>query len=317
METIVDQLKNKIENSKRIVVIGHVSPDGDTIGSGLALTLGLEKKYRDKKIEFILQDDIPKNISFLKETKKIKKVEDAGLNYDLAIFVDSATRERVGTANEIVEDAFIVNIDHHISNPYYGDLNIVNSEISSTSELMYSIIEKLGIDIDLEMAEALYLGLINDTGNFTHSNVKPNTFKIAAKLMEIGVNNNKIVNEFFKSKSYQRIKILGKALNDMEFNKEKKLTYFYLPYNFLKEINGTKDDTEGVVEELLNYSESEVSLFLREEKDGKIKGSMRSKKDKDVNKIASIFGGGGHIKAAGFTSKLSAEKIIEKVIENL
>lgn len=315
--TEIERMKEKIENAKDIVIMGHINPDGDAIGAGLALTLALEKKYPNKKIDFILQDSIPNNIRFLEKIEKIKSKDKLRENYDLAIFVDSATLDRVGEIGKIAEKIYKINIDHHISNSKYGDLNIVDGDISSTSELLYGIIKGLEIDLDKEMAEALYLGLVNDTGNFSHSNVTENTFRIASELVKAGANNNKIVSEFFKTKSYQRIKILGKALSEMKFDKEKKLVYFYLPYSFLKEINGTKDDTEGIVEEMLNFSESEVSLFLREDENGKIKGSMRSKRDKDVNKIANVFGGGGHIKAAGFTTDICADKIIETVLENL
>lgn len=311
------EIKEKIEQSDSIVIVGHVNPDGDTVGAGLALLLGLEKKYPDKKIDFVLQDNVPKNIAFLKGCDKIKKIEDIiAPNYNLAIFVDSATTERVGKVMELIGDIFKINIDHHISNPRYGDINVVR-DISSTSEIMYSLLKDLDIEISLEMGEALYLGLVNDTGNFAHSNVTDKTFLVASELMKLGVNNNKIVNDFFKTKSYERMRVLGKALSEMVFVEEKKLMYFYLSDKALKELNAVKDDTEGIVEELINYAGSEVSLFLREEESGKIKGSLRSKHDINVNRIAGIFGGGGHIKAAGFTTELSPQEIIKKVVENL
>lgn len=311
------EIKEKIEQSDSIVIVGHVNPDGDTVGAGLALLLGLKKKYPDKKIDFVLQDNVPKNIAFLKGCDKIKKIEDIiAPNYNLAIFVDSATTERVGKVMELIGDIFKINIDHHISNPRYGDINVVK-DISSTSEIMYSLLKDLDIEISLEMGEALYLGLVNDTGNFAHSNVTDKTFLVASELMKLGVNNNKIVNDFFKTKSYERMKVLGKALSEMVFVEEKKLMYFYLSDKALKELNAVKDDTEGIVEELINYAGSEVSLFLREEESGKIKGSLRSKHDIDVNRIAGIFDGGGHIKAAGFTTELSPQEIIKKVVENL
>lgn len=311
------EIKEKIEQSDSIVIVGHVNPDGDTVGAGLALLLGLEKKYPDKKIDFVLQDNVPKNIAFLKGCDKIKKIEDViASNYNLAIFVDSATTERVGKVMELIGDIFKINIDHHISNPRYGDINVVK-DISSTSEIMYSLLKDLNIEISLEMGEALYLGLVNDTGNFAHSNVTDKTFLVASELMKLGVNNNKIVNDFFKTKSYERMRVLGKALSEMVFVEEKKLMYFYLSDKSLKELNAVKDDMEGIVEELINYAGSEVSLFLREEESGKIKGSLRSKHDIDVNRIAGIFGGGGHIKAAGFTTELSPQEIIKKVVENL
>lgn len=311
------EIKEKIEQSNNIIIAGHVNPDGDTVGAGLALLLGLEEKYPNKRVDFVLQDNVPKNISFLKGSEKIKKIEDIkDSNYDLAIFVDSATIDRVGKVANLIGDIFKINIDHHISNPKYGDINIVK-DISSTSEIMYSFLKDLDIEISLEMGEAIYLGLVNDTGNFAHSNVTDKTFLVASELIKIGVNNNKIVNDFFKTKSYERMRVLGKALSEMVFVEEKKLMYFYLSYESLKSLNAIKDDTEGIVEELVNYSGSEVSLFLRQEENGKIKGSLRSKHSIDVNRIAGIFGGGGHIKAAGFTTELPVEEIIKIVVENL
>lgn len=311
------EIKEKIEQSNNIIIAGHVNPDGDTVGAGLALLLGLEEKYPNKRVDFVLQDNVPKNISFLKGSEKIKKIEDIkDSNYDLAVFVDSATIDRVGKVANLIGDIFKINIDHHISNPKYGDINIVK-DISSTSEIMYSFLKDLDIEISLEMGEAIYLGLVNDTGNFAHSNVTDKTFLVASELMKIGVNNNKIVNDFFKTKSYERMRVLGKALSEMVFVEEKKLMYFYLSYESLKSLNAIKDDTEGIVEELVNYSGSEVSLFLRQEENGKIKGSLRSKHSIDVNRIAGIFGGGGHIKAAGFTTELPVEEIIKIVVENL
>lgn len=313
----MEKIKNKIEESKRIIIGGHVNPDGDTIGAGLALLLGLRKKYPEKKVDFVLQDEIPKNIKFLNGINEIKASKDIkSEDYDLAILVDSATLERTGDVAEIVKDMCKINIDHHISNPAYGDINLIE-DISSTSELMFNVLKDLDIEIDLDMGSSIYLGLVNDTGNFAHSNVTVKTFEIAAKLMGIGVNNNYIVNEFLKSKSIEKMRVLGKALDQMKFIPEKKLMYFYLPYSTLKELGATKDDTEGLVEEINNYCESEVSLFLRGEANGKIKGSMRSKRDKDVNAIAGLFNGGGHIKAAGFTSELPYEEIVKIVVENL
>ncbi|MGL6025472.1 MAG: DHH family phosphoesterase, partial [Cetobacterium sp.] len=246
----MEKIKEKIEKSKNIIIAGHVNPDGDTIGAGLSLLLGLEKKYPEKKIVFVLQDDVPKNISFLKGAEKIKKVDNIeNSNYDLAILVDSATIDRVGSVVNLIKDTYKINIDHHISNSRYGDINKVK-DISSTSEMMYTILKELDIEITLEMAEAIYLGLVNDTGNFAHSNVTDKTFLVASNLIKIGVSNNKIVNDFFKTKSLERMKVLGTALSEMVFVEEKKLMYFNLSAKKLKSLNAVKDDTEGVVEEL-------------------------------------------------------------------
>jgi phosphoesterase RecJ-like protein len=181
---------------------------------------------------------------------------------------------------------------------------------------MFNFIEELGIEMDMDMAESIYTGIINDTGNFAHDNVSEETFKVAAKLKNIGVDTCKIVREFFQTKSMPTLKLMGLTLNGFEFIDEKKLSYFFLTQEALKSVGGNRDETEGLVELLRSYEGTEVALFLREEEDGKIKGSLRSK-SADVNKVASIFGGGGHMKAAGFNTDLDYREIVKRVVEKL
>lgn len=309
------EIKDKIFSEDNIVVISHVNPDGDAIGSGLALTLGLKKM--GKNVRFILQDKYPDSVKFLNEINIVEQYDENNeYKFDLSICVDGATDDRLGKAKELLKDRFVINIDHHISNTLYGKLNYVE-EISSTSELIYKFLKFCEIDIDINMAEALYTGLVNDTGNFSHDNVTEKTFEMAAELKRIGASNSKVVREFFNTKSLPAIKLLGIAMYEMEYNENKKLAYYFMSKETLDKYNGRKEDTEGIVEKLTSFKEAEVSLFLREDKIGVIKGSMRSKHDIDVNEIASIFGGGGHRKAAGFTSELPAEEIIKKVLERL
>lgn len=309
------EIRDKIFSEDNIVVISHVNPDGDAIGSGLALTLGLKKM--GKNVRFILQDKYPDSVKFLNEINIVEQYDENNeYKFDLSICVDGATDDRLGKAKELLKDRFVINIDHHISNTLYGKLNYVE-EISSTSELIYKFLKFCEIDIDINMAEALYTGLVNDTGNFSHDNVTEKTFEMAAELKRIGASNSKVVREFFNTKSLPAIKLLGIAMYEMEYNENKKLVYYFMSKDTLDKYNGRKEDTEGIVEKLISFKEAEVSLFLREDKIGVIKGSMRSKHDIDVNKIASIFGGGGHRKAAGFTSELPAEEIIKKVLERL
>lgn len=309
------EIRDKIFSEDNIVVISHVNPDGDAIGSGLALTLGLKKI--GKNVRFILQDKYPDSVKFLNEINIVEQYDENNeYKFDLSICVDGATDDRLGKAKELLKNRFVINIDHHISNTLYGKLNYVE-EISSTSELIYKFLKFCEIDIDINMAEALYTGLVNDTGNFSHDNVTEKTFEMAAELKRIGASNSKVVREFFNTKSLPAIKLLGIAMYEMEYNENKKLAYYFMSKETLDKYNGRKEDTEGIVEKLISFKEAEVSLFLREDKIGVIKGSMRSKHDIDVNEIASIFGGGGHRKAAGFTSELSAEKIIKKVLERL
>lgn len=311
------KIKERIMESKNILITSHVNPDGDAIGSGLALMKGIEKLNKNCNVRFVLQDKTPDRIKFLKLEKRaeIYNPQEKYI-FDLAVCVDSATLERTGAVKELIENCEKINIDHHISNPCYGQLNYVE-DISSTSEVVYKFLKFTETEIDIDMAEALYTGLVNDTGNFKHSNATEKTFQMAGDLVSIGVDNSKVVREFLNTKSMAAIKLLGQAMYEMKFDEEKKLVYFFLSYEDMQKVNGRKEDTEEIVETLVSYEKAEVSLFLREDKPGVIKGSMRSKYDVNVNEIASIFGGGGHIKASGFTSTLPHEEIIKKVLEKL
>lgn len=311
------KIKERIMESRNILITSHVNPDGDAIGSGLALMKGIEKLNKNCNVRFVLQDKTPDRIKFLKLEKRaeIYNPQEKYI-FDLAVCVDSATLERTGTVKELIENCEKINIDHHISNPCYGQLNYVE-DISSTSEVVYKFLKFTETEIDIDMAEALYTGLVNDTGNFKHSNATEKTFQMAGDLVSIGVDNSKVVREFLNTKSMAAIKLLGQAMYEMKFDEEKKLVYFFLSYKDMQKVNGRKEDTEEIVETLVSYEKAEVSLFLREDKPGVIKGSMRSKYDVNVNEIASIFGGGGHIKASGFTSTLPHEEIIKKVLEKL
>lgn len=311
------KIKEIIMKSKNILLTSHVNPDGDAIGSGLAFMRGVEKINPQCKIRFVLQDKTPDRTKFLKLEKRAEIYNpNEKYEFDLAICVDSATLERTGTVKELIKDSYMINIDHHISNPKYADVNYVEN-VSSTSEIIYNFLKFLNIEIDIDMAEALYTGLVNDTGNFKHSNSTKYTFQMAGDLVDIGVDNSKVVREFLNTKSMAAIKLLGQAMYEMKFNEEKKLAYFFLSYKDMEAVQGRKEDTEEIVENLVSYEKAEVSLFLREDKPGVIKGSMRSKFHVNVNDIAAIFGGGGHIKASGFTSELPAQEIVQKVLEKL
>ena len=313
-------LLKKIEESKNVIISSHVNPDGDAVGSGLSLFLALRNKYSSKNIRFILEDEIPDNMKFLEGSELIEKFSEGmeNLPVDLFITVDSATFERIGKTGSIRKDAFLVNIDHHhLSNPMYGDINIVK-ESSSTSEIIFFVLrDMLNFPIDKKTAEAIYTGIITDTGNFKYESTTKETLYAGGELLQMGIDRGRISDEVYKNKSLGAMKALGKALTEMKIIPEKKLVYFLLKKDFIERENIKKGETDGIVESLLEYRDCEVSVFLREIENGKIKGSMRSKNSVDVNEVASAFGGGGHKRAAGFTSDLTEEEIIKNICEKL
>lgn len=324
---IFEEVVRKIHESKNIVITTHLNPDGDGIGAVIALLLGLNKYIKnkglnDKRIRVIIIDNIPSNLKFLFGSELIEKYENYNTKYssDLLIALDTGTLERVGDIKNISKNISknIINIDHHVSNTNYGIINYIDSKCASTCEIIYELLEFMDIEIDALIGEALYTGFINDTGNFKHSNVLPETFEKASKLIAAGVDNTKIIREFLDRKKYSALKLFGRALERANIIEDKKFIYTYISQTDFKEFCGDKFDTDGIVEFILQCDLAETSLFLREEENGSIKGSMRTKSDiLDLNDIVGVFSGGGHKKAAGFSSKLSCQEIVKKIMEIL
>ncbi|KDE73851.1 MGPA protein [Fusobacterium necrophorum BFTR-2] len=314
-------MKNKIRElllqHHSILITAHKNPDGDAVGAGLALTLSLLKL--GKKARFVLQDKVPDTTLFLEGSQLIEQYQgkESFEEVELVIFVDCATRDRAGCMDALTAGKLTINLDHHMSNPRYGDYAFVDPKISATSELLTQLLQDWNFPMNAAIASALYLGIVNDTGNFAHDNVTVNTLKAAQFLVEQGADNALIVRNFLKTHSYASLKLLGEALSQFQFFPEKKLSYFYLTQGVMNKYGAKKEHTEGIVETLLSYEKASISLFLREEKDGSIKGSMRSKDSIDVNRIASLFGGGGHIKAAGFSCLEKADSILHKILEQI
>ncbi len=316
----LSEIKDKIEKAQNIVLTAHINPDGDALGSLLAFLLILDeynKKYIDKlyelkTIRIVLDDELPKYMSKFEENILVEKYSHFNMkDIDLLICLDSANIDRIGNVSNLFQYAKeTINIDHHISNTQYAMYNYIEDS-SSTSEIIYKFIDLLNIDINTKIAEYIYLGLINDTGNFRHNNVTPKVFEIASKLIKSGVDNNKIINILF-SMNMKEVNLYADVYANKKYDEEYKFAYYYLPYNKMQLLDITKDETSGISERLLMIEDVDITLFVREEEDGRNKGSFRCKDRYDVNAIASHFGGGGHVKAAGFLVNKSFDEIIQE-----
>ncbi len=320
------QIIDEINKSDDIIITTHLNPDGDGLGAGLALFLGLNKymkskeEFRLKNIRFVIEDSVPENIKFLVGSEAIERFS----NYfykeipTLVLSLDAASASRIGAVSEFLGKTTFVNIDHHVSNENYGNINFVDAESASTSEIIYELLEEMQIEFDKNIAEALYTGIVNDTGNFKHSNVRESTFIKAAKLISYGVDNTKIVEKFFDNRSMAGFKLLARGINNIEFFSEKKLITTFITQKDFEECGGNKFDTDGFAPEILQYNDAEYALFMREESSGEIKGSLRTKSNEiNLNEIAGAFNGGGHKKAAGFSTTLPKDEIIKKVLSFL
>lgn len=311
---MLNSIKNEIDKYNNIILSAHVFPDGDAIGSLIALKLILEKYAPNKKISIILQDEKPYFSKYFKETDCIKNNFEEN-EIELVIQLDTANIDRAAIDKNIYKLAKkTINIDHHISNDKYLDINYVK-DVSSTAEIVYEILEFLNVPLDENIAKYIYLGIINDTGNFRHNNVSEKTFLIASKLIKEKINISEISRALF-SKSVNKAKIFGEVLLNFKYIEEYNFAYYYLNQEKMKELKITKFDADGISELLLSIEDVKIALYLREENDGNIKGSFRSI-NRDVNKIAALLNGGGHTLAAGFKSKKEEKEIFDIVINSL
>ena len=324
------EIVNEIKLSKSIILTAHINPDGDALGSLLAFYFMIDdfckKNNMEKMIKIVVDDKLPKYMRHFEDTELIWSYEKFGEEFkhnfqndekfDLFISLDCANEERYGKAIEIKKlSKKSINIDHHISNTEHADFNYVE-DICSTGELLYQFLEIFEIELREKIAKYMYLGIINDTGNFRHDNVTEHTFFVCSKLIGAGVNNHKIANIIFEV-SEKKVGFIGELYKNKKINERYKFISYYLTQEKMKELSIEKDDTDGAAEMLLKVEGMELSLFVREDVDGSLKGSFRANDKYNVNKIASIFGGGGHIKAAGFKTNLSFEEILEKTYQEL
>ena len=324
------EIVNEIKLSKSIILTVHINPDGDALGSLLAFYFMIDdfckKNNMEKMIKIVVDDKLPKYMRHFEDTELIWSYEKFGEEFkhnfqndekfDLFISLDCANEERYGKAIEIKKlSKKSINIDHHISNTEHADFNYVE-DICSTGELLYQFLEIFEIELKEKIAKYMYLGIINDTGNFRHDNVTEHTFFVCSKLIGAGVNNHKIANIIFEV-SEKKVGFIGELYKNKKINERYKFISYYLTQEKMKELSIEKDDTDGAAEMLLKIEGMELSLFVREDVDGSLKGSFRANDKYNVNKIASIFGGGGHIKAAGFKTNLSFKEILEKTYQEL
>ncbi|MCP1101171.1 phosphoesterase RecJ-like protein [Aequitasia blattaphilus] len=303
-------LKKVMEGVHTVAVSGHLRPDGDCVGSTTAMYLYLKKCYKNVQVDLYL-DEVPDVFREIKGVGDIlHKKKDVA--YDLFIALDCGDKERLGFAEEIFDRARkTFSIDHHVSNRNYGDENYVLPDASSTCELCYNLFDKEEIDRDI--ARSIYLGLVHDTGVFQYSNVSRSTFEAAAFLITKDIDAPALIDETYYKKTYSQNQIMARTLLESFLLLDGKVIVGSVSKEVLKFYNVTTKDLDGIVNQLRNTKGVEVALFMYELEDGIYKASLRSNKEVDVNAIAGLYGGGGHIRAAGFSMPGTAHDIANNV----
>ncbi|QSZ28257.1 bifunctional oligoribonuclease/PAP phosphatase NrnA [Aceticella autotrophica] len=310
---ILNEIIENILSASNIILVTHISPDGDAIGCTIAMYKALKLLKKDVKI--FIDDDIPDVYKFLPNSDKIERPYDK--NADIIVVIDCADKDRIGNAQELLKkDIISVNIDHHISNTLYADINYVDTNAASAAEIIYQIIKLLGINFDSDISTCLYTAIVTDTGGFMYNSTTAFTHEVAADLINNGAPVSYISDKIFHNITYNKIKLIGRALDSLKLYKNGKIACLEITKKDLDETNSKVSDIENIVNYGRDINGVEVAILLVE-KDDEIKVSLRSKEKVDVNKIAQIFGGGGHIRASGCSLKNSLEEAKIQILNKI
>ena len=309
-----DYLKKLILESGKVLLITHINADGDALGSICAM----REILNELNIECDLCFDGSVNERYISlfDESVFKKSAELERSYELAISLDCADKYRIGSSHEsFFASKKTVNIDHHITNDNFADINIVRDS-SSTGEILFDMAHEMGFRINDRAARYLYISIASDTGNFCYSNTKPSTFICAGGLIS-QFNHSEVARQLFNTRSYENTVLLATAIKNIELHANGKIGYVYLSQSDLKVMNGKIPDYDQVIAFAMDIDSVDVCFFMREQLSGGYKGSLRSKREIDVAAVASQFGGGGHRNAAGFSINMDYETSKRNVLDEL
>lgn len=308
------KLDDVLKGKSSVAVSGHIRPDGDCIGSCLGVYNYIKNNYPSVDVDVYLQSFSDK-FNFIRYSDEVKH-EKTDKIYDLFIMLDSSSLDRLGEFTDMFNNAKeTICIDHHISNEKYAMENIVFPKASSTCEVLYGLMDE--DRIDNHIAEALYMGIVHDSGAFKYSNTSAQTMNIAGKLMEKGIPFTSIIDNTFYTKTYVQNQILGRALLESVLFFDEKCIFSVVTQREMDFYNISYKDLDGIVEQLRITKGVECAIFMYETGEMEFKVSMRSNEIVDVSAIATYFGGGGHIRAAGFNMKGTLYDVINNISEQL
>lgn len=298
---------------KSAVILGHVKPDGDCVGSCMGLAAYLKDNYGISADVFL--DPFSASLDFLTNEAVLNPQRAEDTCYDMAFVLDSSDEGRIGAGKERLAYAGkTVCIDHHISNPGYGDVCVVEPHTSSACEVLYGLMDESRLT--RQSAMCLYTGMVHDTGVFQYSNTSPLTMSRAGYLMSFGFDHAAIISASFYEKSFSHQKLLGDAVSRAEYTEDGRGVWSCASLADMERTGSNPMETEGIVETLRNTSGIDYSIFVYETEPGAYKASFRSKNLTDVSRVAKAFGGGGHIRAAGCSfSEMTVEEFIRKAVE--
>ena len=311
----LDEILKQINKAENIVILTHESPDGDAVGSSLAMKLIIEEIGKNADV---IIPEYSRLFNFLPAANEIKK--DSNIEqYDLAIAVDNADLKRLAKHEYFENAKYTIQIDHHGSNNMYADLNYVNPVSPACCEVISGMVKYYEINITKDIGTCLMTGIITDTGGFRHSSITPETFEFTADLIRLGVDEPDIYKRVLRTNTRANFELSKLAMDRLEILEDGKVTFTYINKKDEKEVNAEPGDHEGLVEIGRDIEGVEVSIFIRqrEENEDVYKVSMRSGSYVNVSDICFVFGGGGHIRAAGATIQGNVEQVKEKIMKEV
>ncbi|MDD2585209.1 MAG: bifunctional oligoribonuclease/PAP phosphatase NrnA [Syntrophomonadaceae bacterium] len=311
----IAEIADQLTKRGKFTLTGHAIPDGDCIGSLLALYMFLKQLQKD--VQVVLQDPLPPQYQYLNCADQVKLPEQLSGSLGTVIFLDCSDEQRVGEhlVDKLVENQGTINIDHHATNEFFGDYNYVNPVAAATAEIIYNILQELNANITPEMADALYAGIIMDTGKFLNTNTTAETMKIAGGLLDKGADVDKARIQLFESKLWGEMLVLRQGLQNLEISDDGKYAWIKLTYQEVKDIGGLDLHPEGIINYTRMIKGVEVGVLFRETSPGVVKIGFRSRGKVDVAALAKGFGGGGHKLAAGASRQGNLEEVCNMVID--
>ncbi len=305
-----EQIRNFLLSNGDLLVVTHFSPDGDAVGSLLAFGGILDQLG----VEYILaiDDVIPEKYNFLPGYELIHSLSEEPIDrvFDRVAILDAGALPRIGSAQSCIgKETKVLNIDHHYTGPYYGDINHVDVEACATAEILYDLCIRLGLEINRQIAYGLYVGILADTGRFRFSNTSPRALEICSKLISKGVDPGWITENVYYNQPFESFQALSIALSTLELHHDGLVCLISIDRSY------NKNDTEGFVEHAASIKGVVLAAFIKEMSEGFLKVSLRSRCRVDVAEVARKFGGGGHLKAAGFRFVGKKDDLVKKLLE--
>jgi bifunctional oligoribonuclease and PAP phosphatase NrnA len=310
--------KQFILNNDDFLVVSHIDPDGDAASSTLAISWML--KQLNKRFTMINEGNTPGKFNYLWGFTGIIDYSKAAPSrvFEHVIAVDCADFSRIGKVKSLFSaTTVILNIDHHRTNDYYGTHQLINEDAAATAEVLYDLAMELDINWSTELGNSIYTGLLTDTGGFRYANTTPKVMRIAAEMLQLGVDGNDLADRLLEKLTYSHIILLQKALATLDFTIDKKISWVSVTLQDIAIAEASNEDLEGLVNYPRNIEGVEVGILFKEVEADKYKVSMRSAGIADVAHIAKSFGGGGHFRAAGCTLLGNLEEIINRVVKEV